>query len=493
MLELPTVRVAGLVHESVEMATRASDRSKIASERADAAIKRGVQRRPLIHALNNALSATAAADVVAEELVRRGVGPDRPPRLRVVDIDDQAGELLVRLSWRDPVVAVDPGDGPDVRADGASPADAAPSLIDHRRWRQLTEAITRAIPMGVVIAEAGAGASLIVNEQVGLITRQPGASWSSLDDYADLGGRSPAGRVYAARDWPLVRALTDGAYVLDEPITIERADGTSAALLVSALPVRDGHGRVVAAIQTMVDVSGRQVADVAREAFLAVLSHEIKTPLTAILGDSEVLLASSERLPQAIRSELLRDIAAEAERLRIVVDNLMVLARAETGDETRPGEPTRIGPLLERSVRRARAAVDAPSIDLAIAPALPPVMAVESSVEHVLANLLRNAATHGGGPATVDARREGDEVAIRVVDEGPGLPDGTPEALFRLFATSPTGAAPEGAGIGLFVAARLVAGMAGRIWARDLDGRGAEFGFSVPVALESGAWTPASA
>ena len=101
-------------------------------------------------------------------------------------------------------------------------------------------------------------------------------------------------------------------------------------------------------------------------------------------------------------------------------------------------------------------------------------------------NLLSNAAKYGGSGSTVtivaEPSEEGEdpEVIVRVLDDGPGFPEEETSRLFELFYRSPgTAGSAAGAGIGLFVCARLIAAMGGRIWAKPREGRGAEFGFAL--------------
>jgi signal transduction histidine kinase len=126
---------------------------------------------------------------------------------------------------------------------------------------------------------------------------------------------------------------------------------------------------------------------------------------------------------------------------------------------------------------------------LDVPPGLPTVTADPTYLEQVIRNLLVNAAKYGGPGASVevsvDALPDTDEVAVCVRDDGPGIEPDEADRLFDLFFRSATtaGAAP-GAGIGLFVCARLVRAMGGRVWARPLPAGGAEFGFALRVMRE---------
>jgi len=118
---------------------------------------------------------------------------------------------------------------------------------------------------------------------------------------------------------------------------------------------------------------------------------------------------------------------------------------------------------------------------------LPTVVADPTYVEQVVRNLLSNAAKYGGAGAQIEvhAELEEDEVAVRILDTGPGFPADESDRLFELFFRSPTTAGQaSGAGIGLFVCARLIGAMGGRIWARPRPEGGAEFGFSLRVMAE---------
>jgi two-component system sensor histidine kinase KdpD len=184
---------------------------------------------------------------------------------------------------------------------------------------------------------------------------------------------------------------------------------------------------------------------------------------------------------------LLEDVRAESERLHRLVEDLLVLSRVERGRlivEAEPLEPRR---LLERIA--AHEAVELPTIDIVLdlADDLPIVAGESTYVEQIMRNLLGNAAkyTRRGTPVTVSARREGDEVVVRVSDEGPGIPEGTAERLFELFYRDPESARTvSGSGIGLFICASLVQAMGGRIWAHRRPEGGSEFGFTMH-ALEA--------
>ena len=143
--------------------------------------------------------------------------------------------------------------------------------------------------------------------------------------------------------------------------------------------------------------------------------------------------------------------------------------------------------LLPRVVQSEEGRWPGVSFQLRIASGLPTVSADPTYVEQVVRNLLANAAKYGGleSAVVIEADRGDGEVLVRVLDDGPGFPIEERDRLFELFYRSArTAATAGGAGIGLFVCARLVAAMGGRIWAEPRPTGGAEFGFALPKLIE---------
>ena len=237
------------------------------------------------------------------------------------------------------------------------------------------------------------------------------------------------------------------------------------------------------------DVTEQRQREAVRETFIGVLSHELRTPITTIFGGARVLSREDSGLDEATRREILDDVAEEAERLKRLVEDVVALNRFGEADTDLGREPV----LLQRIVPRVLASEEErwPGVVFTIemAPGLPTVMADPTYLEQVVRNLLANAAKYGGQGTAVDVvveyRAESDEVAVCVRDDGPGIELHEAERLFDLFYRSPnTATATTGAGIGLFVCARLVRAMGGRVWARPLPVGGAEFGFALRVMRE---------
>lgn len=221
-----------------------------------------------------------------------------------------------------------------------------------------------------------------------------------------------------------------------------------------------------------------------REAFLGMLSHELRTPVTSIYVAADLLRDGRGALAVEERRGLVEDIVAEAERLLRLVDDLLVLAHFEEGLQLiqEPSLLQRVVPAVVDHERRRWSGID---IDLRIGPDLPVVTGDETSVQQVVRNLISNAAKYGGGsPVIVDLRAAEDEggAIVRVLDGGDGVSPEETESLFRPFyRSSRTRGTSAGAGVGLYVCRRLVETMGGHMWARPQEGGGSEFGFWLPA------------
>lgn len=237
-------------------------------------------------------------------------------------------------------------------------------------------------------------------------------------------------------------------------------------------------------IAVLTDISARIEADNLRDTFIGMLSHELRTPVTSIYGGSQVLLGRGDRIDPALTRELVRDIASESERLHRLIEDLLVLARVERGEDLVGGEPVLLQRVLPLIVDRERTLWLGTDISVALQSGLPTVRGHDGYVSQVIRNLLSNAVKYGGPDASVQIVAEGgsDGVTVRVMDDGPGFDEASADRLFDLYYRAPgsAGRAP-GAGIGLYVCRRIVEALGGTIWARRPPSGGAEFGFRLPI------------
>lgn len=228
-----------------------------------------------------------------------------------------------------------------------------------------------------------------------------------------------------------------------------------------------------------------QVEDMRRR-LIGDVSHELRTPLTAIKGSMEGLIDGV--LPAS--PETFQQIHAEAGRLNRLVDDLQELSRVEAHAYALDIRPLDVSSLVRTVFKRLdiHAASRQISLELALPPNLPPVLADEDRSLQVLTNLVGNALqyTPAGGMITVSAQPVHEEIQISIRDTGTGI---RPEHLARIFDRfyrvdkSRSRQAGGGSGIGLTIARALVEAQGGRIWAESEGaGKGSTFRFTLPKA-----------
>ncbi len=251
---------------------------------------------------------------------------------------------------------------------------------------------------------------------------------------------------------------------------------------------RDLMSGVVAVLGGHVELAAHQADEhrsaALREAFVGVISHELRTPITTIYGLARILHQRGEAMDPAARTEALADIEAESDRLYRLVEDLLVLSRAESGRVPTEPEPINLARLVNR-ICDAEAQRHPDRTFLVESPAgLPLIEAETTYVEQVVRNFLTNAAKYSAAPAPIETvlAVDGDDVVVRVLDRGPGVDDETARRAFDLFfRTEEATRAASGAGIGLFVCRELVHAMGGQTWMRPRPGGGTEVGFRLPI------------
>jgi signal transduction histidine kinase len=223
-----------------------------------------------------------------------------------------------------------------------------------------------------------------------------------------------------------------------------------------------------------------------RRDLVANVSHELKTPISALRAHLENLLDGVER-PDP---ETLQVMLAQSERLGRLVDQLLDLSRLESGDVPLEREPVELAPLVSRVLSEIEVARPDRHVDLRgrVPPDLPPVLADRERVHQVLFNLLDNAVrfTPSGGRVTVTASRHDGSVDVEVSDTGPGIaPEHLPRLFERFYRVDEARSRDDGGtGIGLAIARSVVEAHGGRIWAESRPGQGATFTFELPAAAE---------
>lgn len=222
-----------------------------------------------------------------------------------------------------------------------------------------------------------------------------------------------------------------------------------------------------------------------RNTLLAALSHDLRTPLAGILGSASALREQGSAMRPGERERLLANLENEARDMSLMVDNILQMARLTPASCRLRLQWESLEEIIGAALPRLRRRWPGARLQCRIPKGLPPVQAEAALLVQVLANLVDNAARHGGGQAQIliQAGRAREGVFIAVRDHGPGLPEGDPHTLFeRLRQGLGTGQGEGGAaGLGLSLCDTIVRAHGGHITARRCT-PGAEFRIELPAA-----------
>ena len=221
-----------------------------------------------------------------------------------------------------------------------------------------------------------------------------------------------------------------------------------------------------------------------RNAMLSAISHDFRTPLATIIGAATTLLSEAPAgIDDAHRRTLLQSLLGEAERLHRLAGNLLDLSRLDADRPELKREWLAIDELIGAALAQLRGILDQRPLQVELAPELPLFPGDETLLGQLLINLIENAAKHTpvGTPITITAHADTDWLHVAVRDRGPGLPGGEERRIFEKFQRGRAEGAQSGFGLGLTIARAIVGAHGGQILARQREGGGAEFEFTLPL------------
>ncbi len=240
--------------------------------------------------------------------------------------------------------------------------------------------------------------------------------------------------------------------------------------------------------ELQVALSRAEESDRLKSAFLATVSHELRTPIASIKGFGETLLSEDVEWDRGTQADFLQTIVREADRLRDLVDQLLDMAKLESGTLRLRKRPFGVQRVLQEACTRMQTINEDHTITLDIEEQLPPAYVDPERILNVMQNLLENAGKYAPAhtPIRVNAHREGADILVSVTDDGPGI---QPEVLPHLFERFYRGVhfdAP-GSGLGLALCKGLIEAHGGRIWVESPTGArgGTTVYFTLPIAAES--------
>jgi PAS domain S-box-containing protein len=286
------------------------------------------------------------------------------------------------------------------------------------------------------------------------------------------------GSPFTREQLPGIRALS-GETVTGERMRLTAANGQPIVVVANALPLRDAGGKLLGAVLVFHDITKMSELEKGRRELFSMANHDLRTPLTTVLGYAQLAQRQIDRDPQrALRT--LREIERQALRMVRLVHDLLDVARFESG--VIPVTPT-LGDLsqhvragVERHSGEGEIVLQAP--DTGVRAAFD-----ADRVDQILDNLIANALRHTtpGTSVVVRLAVESSEAIVRVVDRGAGIAADEQARLFTPFYQTPRGRSYGGTGLGLHISRRIAEAHGGRLWLESTGTSGSTFAFALPV------------
>jgi len=303
--------------------------------------------------------------------------------------------------------------------------------------------------------------------------------WSAWQVYGE-NGRT----LLDVDDHPIREAVAKEQPIKDRVVGVVNPGSKDIAwMLINAQPLMGPDGKIQQIIATYHDVTELKHAEQLKDEFIGMVSHELKTPITVIMG--ALITAIDPRVPRELSRELIDDAIAHSEILANIVDNLLELSRQQSGRLVIKTELVDIRQVIRDVIKKLTWKSSSHHIRYEEPVNVPALMADPFRIERILYNLVDNAIKYSpdGGDVTITAREDGNNLRVGVNDNGPGISPENQGKLFqsfeRLGASVP--GSIQGIGLGLKVCKILVEAHNGKIWVESEPGKGSAFYFVLPL------------
>ena len=287
----------------------------------------------------------------------------------------------------------------------------------------------------------------------------------------------------------ILKGAPDSVPTSFEKAIAVRIDDHEAFLLPRIIGMRDESGNMFGAALVLQDVTRFRLMDEVKTNLVSTVSHELKTPLTSIRMGLHLLLEERIGSLNPKQLELLVAAREDSERLLRMINDLLDLARLESGQTRQRLEVISPAALIDEALPDLRSLAEAHDSRLVtdVAPDLPEVAVDSRQIGHVFSNFVSNAArfSKAGEEIVLSVKPVGKAVRFSVLDHGPGIAKEFQSRVFERFFRIPGTEESNGVGLGLAIAKEIVVSHGGSIGLRSTVGEGSEFYFDLPVARKS--------
>jgi len=288
-------------------------------------------------------------------------------------------------------------------------------------------------------------------------------------------------------EWPLVRALQKGEVVAGEEIEFIGEDNKSQHLRVNAAPIKNKHGRIIAAVSTIDDISHEKDLEQKKDDFVNMASHELKTPLTSMKLFIDSLFMQIKKYDDPRATKTVVSIRRQTEKLEQLVGGLLDISRIQTGKLFFQKEKFPLYPLIKEVMDMIQGMTEKHAIIYQGKRSFM-LYADRFRIYQVLTNLLTNAVKYSpeGKEIIIHAKEEKGKVIVGVQDFGIGISKNVQKKIFeRLYQVrDPDEKTFPGLGMGLYISKEIIKKHKGSIWVESQRGKGSTFFFSIPIKKE---------
>lgn len=286
---------------------------------------------------------------------------------------------------------------------------------------------------------------------------------------------------------PFARALRGDRFAAFELVLV-RSDQSRLRIAFNGSSIRTGSGQIIFALLVFRDVTELRRLEEVKEEFVALISHDLRSPLNVIIGYAQILEQTPllERWDKAAGQ--IAAITRSAWRMDAMIRDLLESTRLESGEFELHKQPRDLRQLIEETVQ-SLSPEDQARIQIETAGSIPPMPVDRDRLDRVVVNLLTNALKFSPPESPVTVRIEQHDgvdgaAVVSVIDRGSGIPPEDLSRIFERFLRTKTGTGAEGLGLGLYIARLIVEAHGGRIWAESEPGKGSIFEFTLPVHTE---------
>jgi PAS domain S-box-containing protein/excisionase family DNA binding protein len=359
-------------------------------------------------------------------------------------------------------------------------------LIENER--QQYKAVFEQMPSGVVIAEAPSGKIIFYNNEAQNLVRHSLDKTDSFEDYQDYGALHEDGTPYTIEEYPTARAILKGETVRRERMRYRRGDGTYTYLAFNAAPIIDRNGQIIAAVCVYGDITEAIQEENRKDEFIAVASHELKTPITSIKAYAQIIKRRFQKRDDQSMAQMINRMDDQVTRLVNLVNDLLDIGKIQSGQLLLDKKPFNFHDLINRVVEEVKPLTRTHTIQTSL-PGTPMVLADRTRLRQVITNLLVNAIKYSpqSNQVVIKTKTTKSAVTLSIQDFGVGIPPEVSDQIFNRFyrITNNQNNPTPGLGLGLFISREIMKAHQGDIWVKSKQNQGSTFFIKLPLTSKT--------